>query len=146
MTTLQSPPRPPAVRAINPWVAGWLLAVITVSALALWWFLPWQVPDPTDAAVQQEEQRLATLLGNSDQVIPQPGSCKVRLLGRDGGTSYAYAACESAEGSATQLPARIDGTTIRLPGDGSQYSEDVEALFPRRLAREILSHPERFTP
>lgn len=107
----------------------------------------WQLPDRTNPAVLQEEQRLATLLGASDDVLSTGGgNCEVRLLGRDGETSYAWAHCEHGGGEGASVPVRVDGRSVRVPGDGSDYSEDVEALFPGRLADEILEHDDRLRP
>ena len=107
----------------------------------------WRLPDEGDPSVVQEEQRLAALLGTSDDVLGVPGGdCDVRLLGRDGETAYAWAHCESADAGSASVPVRVDGDSVRQPGDGAQYSDDVRALFPSRLADEILERPDRLRP
>ncbi|HEU0132487.1 MAG TPA: hypothetical protein VFQ85_15995 [Mycobacteriales bacterium] len=102
------------------------------------------LPDRADPAVHAEEQRLAALLGRG-AVLSRPGPCAVRLLGRDGATSYAWAECRVGD-EAVSLPVRVDGERVRYPGDGGAFARDVRRLFPRRLEDVILRAPDGVRP
>ncbi|MFG3643839.1 hypothetical protein ACGF3C_26595 [Micromonospora sp. NPDC047762] len=101
---------------------------------------PYALPDRDAAEVQAEEARLTTLL--PVELLGGPGTCEVRLLGRDGSSSFAWAHCEAAPGvgivSGVSVPVRVDGDRVTQPGDGSEYSASVRRMFPERLAEKVL--------
>ncbi|MEU7611664.1 hypothetical protein [Micromonospora sp. NPDC049204] len=106
------------------------------------------LPDRNSADVQAEEKRLATLLPG--ELLGGPGTCKVRLLGRDGSSSFAWAHCDAAPGSeggwSVSVPVRVDGDRVTQPGDGSEYSASVRRMFPERLARVVLDDDGKLRP
>ncbi|MCW3841508.1 hypothetical protein ONA70_15510 [Micromonospora yasonensis] len=110
---------------------------------------PYRIPDRHTAGVQAEETRLAALL--PDRLLWGPGTCEVRLLGREDSSSFAWAACEitpTAEhpSGGISMPVRVDGDRVRKPADGEGYAESIERLFPRDLADAVLHEPERLRP
>jgi hypothetical protein len=110
---------------------------------------PYQLPDRSAPAVQDEETRLAALL--PDRLLWGPGTCKVRLLGREGSSSFAWATCEMAPtadvpSGGVSVPVRVDGDQIRMPADGAGYARSVKRMFPRRLADTVLHEAERLRP
>jgi hypothetical protein len=111
----------------------------------------WELPDRSDVGVQREEKRIATMLETTGAVLTEPGGdCEVRLLGRNGATSYVWAACDRAlPGSSREgasVPARIRQGAVDLPEDGEGYGDSVEELFPPGLAALILNDQERLRP
>ncbi|GAA4565955.1 hypothetical protein GCM10023176_15120 [Micromonospora coerulea] len=106
------------------------------------------LPDRSTAAVQAEEQRLAALLPG--ELVSGPGTCKVRLLGQEGSSSFAWAQCEGAPdpgvASAVSMPVRVDGDRVTRPLDGSEYSASVKRIFPGRLAEAVLNDPDGLHP
>jgi hypothetical protein len=106
----------------------------------------YQLPDRNTPAVREEERRLAALLPG--ELLEGPGSCEVRLLGTEGGASFAWATCQmsSAPGSGVSLPVRVDGDQVRTPADGAGHADSVRQLFPRDLADAVLQEPDRLRP
>ena len=111
----------------------------------------YEVPERTDA-VRAEEARVAALVAEQHA---WPGrtrpDCRVRVLGMDGATTYAWADCTvAASGDAPEggwsTPYRVDGSTVRGPGDGGAYAADVRKLFPGPMATAILEHRDDLLP
>lgn len=128
----------------------WTVAAVTMVA-GLACTPGWVLPDRSDPAVQAEEKRVATLLETTGAVLTKPGGeCNVRLLGREGTTSYVWALCSrplpgrQEEGVSVAARVRPDG--VDLPEDGSRYGDSVHELFPRGLAQLILNDQERLQP
>ncbi|MET7373490.1 hypothetical protein [Micromonospora arida] len=109
---------------------------------------PYALPDRDAADVRAEEERLATLL--PAELLNGPGTCAVRLLGRDGSSSFAWAHCEAAPGVGdvfgVSIPVRVDGDRVTQPGDGSDYSASVRRMFPERLAEVVLDDDTNVRP
>ncbi len=110
---------------------------------------PYQLPDRNALDVQAEESRLAALL--PDVLLWGPGTCKVRLLGTEGSSSFAWASCKmtptvDVPSGAVSLPVRVDGDQVRQPVDGAGYADSVKDMFPRRLADAVLHEPDRLRP
>ncbi|MET8267535.1 hypothetical protein ACFYP0_04530 [Micromonospora arida] len=109
---------------------------------------PYALPDRNAADVRAEEERLATLL--PAELLNGPGTCEVRLLGRDGSSSFAWAHCEAAPGVGdvfgVSIPVRVDGDRVTQPGDGSDYSASVRRMFPERLAEVVLDDDTNVRP
>ncbi|MDG4839813.1 hypothetical protein O7631_25070 [Micromonospora sp. WMMD967] len=109
---------------------------------------PYPLPDRNAADVRAEEERLARLLPG--ELLGGPGTCEVRLLGRDGASSFAWAHCEAAPGpgftTGVSVPVRVDGERVTQPGDGSEYSASVRRMFPGRLAEAVLHDDGRLRP
>ncbi|MGW2624556.1 hypothetical protein [Micromonospora taraxaci] len=109
---------------------------------------PYPLPDRNAADVRAEEERLASLLPG--ELLGGPGTCEVRLLGRDGSSSFAWAHCEAAPGpgvtSGVSTPVRVDGDRVTQPGDGSEYSASVRRMFPERLAEAVLKDDSKLRP
>ncbi|WP_410817213.1 hypothetical protein [Micromonospora sp. 050-3] len=109
---------------------------------------PYALPDRDAADVRAEEERLATLL--PAELLGGPGTCEVRLLGRDGSSSFAWAHCEAAPGTGPvfglSIPVRVDDDRVTQPGDGSEYSASVRRMFPERLAEAVLEDDGRLRP
>ncbi len=126
--------------------ALWLgLTVVVLAACSEPQYL---LPDRSKADVQAEEQRLALLLPG--QLLDGPGTCGVRLLGREGSSSFVWARCESSRPpdvrSAVSVPVRVDGDQVSKPQDGEEYSASVKRMFPGQLAEAILDAPDRLHP
>ncbi|MGW3887973.1 hypothetical protein ACWD69_04730 [Micromonospora chokoriensis] len=109
---------------------------------------PYALPDRNAPDVQAEEERLATLL--PAELLGGPGTCEVRLLGRDGSSSFAWAHCEAAPGVGdvfgVSMPVRVDGERVTQPGDGSEYSASLRRMFPEQLAEAVLDDDGRLRP
>ncbi|MEU1677938.1 hypothetical protein ABZ422_02465 [Micromonospora zamorensis] len=108
---------------------------------------PYRFPDRSAADVQAEEERLATLLPSV--LLGGPGTCKVRLLGRDASSSFAWAHCEALGPglvSGVSTPVRVDGDRVTQPGDGSEYPPSVRRMFPERLAEAVLDDDGSLRP
>ncbi|MEU8179179.1 hypothetical protein AB0B86_00220 [Micromonospora sp. NPDC049047] len=121
---------------------------LTIGLLAGCAEAPYPLPDRNAADVQAEEERLATLLPG--ELLGRAGTCRVRLLGRDNSSSFAWAHCDAAPGPAgvwsISVPVRVDGVRVTQPGDGSAYSASVRRMFPERLARAVLDNDSRLLP
>ncbi|MFI7635507.1 hypothetical protein [Nonomuraea sp. NPDC049400] len=110
---------------------------------------PYQLPDRNTPAVQAEEKRLAARL--PDKLLWAPGTCKVRLLGKEDSSSFAWAACEitptaDAPSGGVSMPVRVDGDQVRKPADGEGYADSVKHLFPHGLADMVLHEADRLRP
>ncbi|GIG88545.1 hypothetical protein [Plantactinospora endophytica] len=110
---------------------------------------PYPLPDRDTAAVRDEEKRLAALL--PDTLLGASGTCRVRLLGSAGSSSFAWAICETAptaDGPAqgVSVPVRVDEDQVTEPADGAGYAASVRRMFPRRLAETVLQDPGRLHP
>lgn len=99
------------------------------------------LPDREDNQVKATEADLALVVsaarGGAD--------CDVRLLGESDGSSFVWAECFGASGGIS-APMRVDGSDVRLPGDGNLYTDDVRRLFPADIADAILADQERLKP
>ncbi len=96
-----------------------------------------------------EEARLAEVLGKPGAILyGVAGSCKVRLLGRNGTSSYAWASCTEVggDGQTASIPVRVDEDRVVTPQDGSEYGPSVRRMFPRKLADYVLIHPDSVRP
>ncbi|MGA4727753.1 hypothetical protein ACWEOS_22575 [Micromonospora taraxaci] len=90
---------------------------------------------------------MATLL--PAELLGGSGTCKVRLLGQDGSSSFAWAHCEASgpgNVSGISTPVRVDGERVTQPGDGSEYAPSVRRMFPDRLAEAVLDDDGRLRP
>lgn len=110
---------------------------------------PYPLPDRGTPAVRDEERRLAALL--PDELLWGTGTCKVRLLGTEGTTSFGWADCDMAATSTApaggvSLPVRVDEERVTTPVDGAGYSASIERMFPARLADAVLRDPQRLRP
>ena len=110
---------------------------------------PYPLPDRDTPAVLAEEKRLAALL--PDELLWGPGTCKVRLLGKEGSSSFAWATCDmtptaDVPSGGLSMPVRVDGDQVRKPADGGGYAESVRRMFPHRLADAVLREPDAFRP
>lgn len=107
----------------------------------------WTLPDRGRGVVRDEEARVAALLESTGAVLGDPGGrCRVRLLGTEGKTSYAWAKCSSKRFGGASMPVRVDGENVDQPEDGAGYADSVRDLFPDGLADEILDGSERLKP
>lgn len=94
------------------------------------------LPDRDDPGVVATERRLAAIIGADDRIVGGDAHCEVRLLRDDPPVAYAWAECFGV--GAVSLPVRVEGDAVEFPGDGGQYGEDVERLFPSDLVELIL--------
>ncbi len=99
------------------------------------------LPDRTDDQVRAIEDDLSQVVSTSRG----GDGCDVRLLGGADGRSFVWAECFGSSGGIS-APMRIDGDDVELPGDGSQYPDDVRRLFPAEIADLILTDQERLRP
>lgn len=135
-----------------------LVGLLLVAMLVGGCSEPVDLPDRADPAVQAEEARLTAILESIEDVdhilVPMPRECSVRLLGQEGDTAYVWANCFGpsidtefgSERPGVGGPMRIDGDRVSMPGDGSQYSEDIKEMFPADIARAILDGDDRIFP
>lgn len=111
---------------------------------------PYPLPDRTTPAVQNEEKRLAALLPH--HLLWGTGTCKVRLIGTEGSSSFAWADCEmtpTAEaptGGGTSMPVRVDGERVTQPVDGAGHADSIKQMFPARVADAIFDDSDRLRP
>ncbi len=110
-------------------------------------------PPQSTAATTTEEARLSVLVADSQRsgFSGARGACAVRLLGSQGRTSFAWAECRfpglgGAPEGGLSVPVRVDGNTVRLPGDADRFAADVRDLFPKAMVDAILHHPDRLRP
>ncbi|MEH0842445.1 hypothetical protein V6U81_08655 [Micromonospora sp. CPCC 205711] len=124
----------------------WL--ALTVGLLAGCSEPQYALPDRGTADVQAEERRLASLLPG--ELLSGPGTCKVRLIGREGSSSFAWAQCEGAPEpgvtSGVSMPVRVDGDKVSRPLDGAEYSASVKRMFPGQLVDAILDDRDKLHP
>lgn len=110
------------------------------------------LPDRSDPVVRKEEARIAKVLEDdrSGRVLSStaPRTCEVRLLRREGGTDYVWAVCTSSgpTGEGGSFPARVRGSEVTTPSDGSAYSTSIKEMFPEDIAEAVLEDPERYRP
>lgn len=107
------------------------------------------LPDRADPAVVAEEERIGAIVRASGDavVFGSSGGCALRLLGRDGSRSYAWARCGLGQaGPGSSGPVVVDGDAVLTPGDGAGYDDDVRRLFPAPIARAILRGEEALLP
>jgi hypothetical protein len=80
--------------------------------------------------------------------VPVKGLCEWEILGQKEREVYVWAMCQvadSAEGEAMSAPAVITLAEnggiekVTVPGDGSQYAEDIRNMFPVELQEKMLS-------
>lgn len=110
---------------------------------------PYELPDRDTPAVQAEEKRLAAHL--PEKLLWGPGTCKVRLLGKEDSSSFAWASCAMTptadiRSGGVSMPVRVDGDQVRKPEDGGGYAESVKRMFPSRLADAVLQEPDGLRP
>ncbi|MEU4408398.1 hypothetical protein AB0F88_28090 [Streptosporangium sp. NPDC023963] len=110
---------------------------------------PYRLPDRNTPAVQAEEKRLAARL--PDELLWGPGTCNVRLLGKEGSSSFAWATCSmtptaDVPSGGVSMPVRVDGDQVRKPADGGDYADSVKRMFPHRLADRVLHEPDSLRP
>lgn len=119
------------MRLVPAVVAAALAVSCSGSAFAL--------PDRTD--------QVRAIEGELSQVISaaRGGDCDVRLLGEADEASFVWAECFGSSGGIS-APMRVDGNDVELPGDGSQYPDDVRRLFPTEIADAILTDREPLRP
>lgn len=98
--------------------------------------------------MREQEARLAETVGRAmERQELGPGTeCVTRLLGRTDAAQYVWAECTSSDHGAISVPARVEGAGVDLPRDGALYAEDVRRLFPKGLAKVIVSDPDRLRP
>lgn len=89
---------------------------------------------------------MATLLAAPGVVVRSGGRCAVRLLGTDGGTSFAFVSCSGDNGEGAGVPVRVEGDRVRIPEDGGGYTDDVEEMFPKGIAELILERSPLISP
>jgi hypothetical protein len=110
---------------------------------------PYPLADRSTPAVRDEERRITTVLRNDARWAGS--TCRVRLLGREGSSSFAWADCETPATAGTpaggeSLPLAVDGEKVTSPADGAGYADSVRRMFPPRLADKVLSDPESLRP
>ena len=113
----------------------------------------YELPERT-TQVAVEEARVASLIERHESAGfgGRKGECAVRVLGKERGSTFAWATCtypptngvEPESGVSTAY--RVDGTEVRSTEDGSGYDDSVRGLFPEALAEAVLEEPERLRP
>ncbi|MCJ7694714.1 MAG: hypothetical protein MUO40_04730 [Anaerolineaceae bacterium] len=98
------------------------------------------LPDQADRWMLYEDALASRLLRVPN--VRGAGLCEWEILGQSGQEVYIWAMCQVADdpnGSATSAPVviRIDQDTtiesVELPRDGSEWGDDVRAMFPEDL-------------
>ena len=109
------------------------------------------VPDRGSTAVKQEEARVAAVLASdtSGQLLSQPlqgpAKCKVRLLRKIGSADYVYAECTAGQ-EGFSFPLKLDGSTLTVPQDGSDYGPSIRRIFPSDIAAALNDDEQRYKP
>lgn len=103
------------------------------------------------AISDDERARLATVVAEASWI--EDAVCNVEVFRQDGDITYGWAECSnllSAEGEqieqADSAPFRVEGDTVQVPGDGSQYMEDLHRLFPEDLISTIEQYSGVISP
>jgi len=110
-------------------------------------------PSPPSEAVRAQEARLAELVERDQRAAfsGMSGTCKVRLLGTEGSSSFVWAQCDypgsdGGPGGAVSVPVRVDGSHVQVPRDGDAFAPDVRRMFPSAMVSTILHDPDRLRP
>jgi hypothetical protein len=125
------------------------VAVLGGLALSACGAAPYE-PPPRTADVVAEEARVEELLERRGLFGIPDATCSVRLLGREGPSTFVWSTCTAtgSEGveSGRSGPVRIDGTRVREPEDGSGYEPSIRAMFPDALAEAVLEGRDGLRP
>jgi len=109
------------------------------------------LPDRSDPVVKQEEVRIALALAADtsgellSQPLPGPAHCRVRLLRQVGTADYVYAECTAGQ-SGFSFPLKLDGSSVTVPRDGSEYAPSIRRIFPSDIAAALIEDEQRYKP
>lgn len=106
-------------------------------------------PPARTTAITAEEARVAPLIERAEASgwDNRPGTCAVRVLGMQPGSTYVWADCKYPPTGGLSAPYRIDGETVRGARDGSLYADSIRAMFPADVADAVLDDDfERLRP
>lgn len=110
------------------------------------------LPDPKSPETRENEKQITAILEADDDIAGRDVSCRVRYLGSEDGAMFAWGICsgshdhenEQMKTSVSTIFRIIDGRAERPRDDA--YVEDVEAMFPPKLADDALNNPNRLKP
>jgi hypothetical protein len=134
--------RSPVIRSLRLLALGGVVLVSGCGSTV-------HLPDRSSPEVAAEEARLAELLGKPGAIFPHEGTCAVRLLGRNGTSSYAWVECTEVGGDhpgwGTSMPVRVDVDRVVVPQE-DDFGPSVGRMFPRKLADYVLNHQAAVRP
>lgn len=108
------------------------------------------LPDRKSSETRAAEKEIKAILESDTAIAGEDPTCQVRYLGSEDGARFAWALCtgtfkDSHVPSSVSTIFRIVDDRAEWPRD-SAYVEDVEKMFPRRLADDALNNPNRLKP
>jgi hypothetical protein len=122
-----------------------ILAVAAVAILALSGCIGAASAPQTSVAMVSTRDELEAVLGDA-MVNDSAALCEWDVWGEAVQTLYLWAVCESAGRTAMSAPVVVHldvgghVTAASLPGDGTQYADDVRRLFPPGVQKRIFAH------
>jgi hypothetical protein len=87
-------------------------------------------------------ENTATMLGKAFVNDPKAW-CEFEVWGREDNTLFVWALCEARSGATISAPAVVGikgdkALSVKVPRDGTNYAQDVKALFPEAVQRRIV--------
>jgi hypothetical protein len=87
-------------------------------------------------------ENTATMLGKA-LVNDTKAWCEFEVWGREENTMFVWALCEARSGTTVSAPAVVGikgdkAISVKMPRDGTYYTQDVKALFPEAVQRRII--------
>ena len=87
-------------------------------------------------------ENTATMLGKT-LVNDAKAWCEFEVWGREENTLFVWALCEARSGTAASAPAVVGfkddkAINVKIPRDGTNYAQDVKALFPEGVQKRII--------
>lgn len=138
---------------MHPNKLGWLaplvfLAIVITSCSQG----NYALPDRNSSETREAEKKITLILEANDGIAGEEASCRVRYLGSEDGAEFAWAICAGSYDHEHESVRSSVSTIFRIVDDRAEwprddaYVEDVEAMFPRRLAEDVLNNPNRLKP
>jgi hypothetical protein len=87
-------------------------------------------------------ENTATMLGKAF-VNDAKAWCEFEVWGREENTLFVWALCEARSGTTVSAPAVVGikgdkAINVKVPRDGTNYAQDVKALFPKAVQKRII--------
>lgn len=126
------------------------LAAITVLIVTSCSQGNYPLPDRNSAESKSAVKEITAILESYDDIAGEDATCRVSYLGSEDGSRFAWGHCTGThQGADFQTSVstifRITGDHAEWPSDAT-YVEDVQEMFPPRLADDALNNPNRLKP
>ena len=87
-------------------------------------------------------ENTATMLGKT-LVNDAKAWCEFEIWGRDSTSLFVWTLCQARSGTTVSAPAVVGikdnkAISVKIPRDGTNYSQDVKTLFPEAVQRRII--------